>query len=107
MVRRAIVPMLVALLAACASRPPVVGSPLESPRPTVTYSCVKVLKLRVRIEATSASVTIDNDGPYVLTQTSGRADVTVYSDGQRTLQISRTQVAFAAGRGPSELCSRS
>jgi hypothetical protein len=106
MVRRAIVPMLVALLAACASRPPVVGSPLESPQPTVTYSCVKVLKLRVRIDATSASVTIDNDGPYVLPQTSARLDVAVYSDGQRTLQIFRSQAYFSVGRGQPETCSR-
>ena len=106
MVRKTFGLMLSALLAGCAATTPLPGTASAGSRFPVTYSCSKVQSLRVKIEATSASVTIDGDGPYTLPQTTGRADLTVYSDGQRTLQLARNDVQFGQGRGQLQLCTR-
>jgi hypothetical protein len=91
--QRLAVGLLVAL-GGCAPRNGGVGTPLEGPRPVATYSCGIVLVLRVRLDATSAAVTAEGDGPYTLPLTSGRSDFTVYSDGTRVLQIYRGDVSF-------------
>ncbi len=110
MVRQTMAQVLALFLAlflpGCASIAPLPGTTSGVSRLPVTFSCSKVLSLRVKLEATSASVTIDGDGPYVLPQTTGRADLTVYSDGQRTLQLSRNEVQFGQGRGQLQLCTR-
>ncbi len=93
-------------LPACASRASTVGGPLNSPGVTITYSCQSVLALRVRLEATSASVVVDGNGPYTLPQVTGRTDFTVYSDGARTLEVSQGRVSFGAGRGVLQACTR-
>jgi hypothetical protein len=105
MVRLPVGLMLTAALAGCAAIAPLPGTASQQSRFPVTYSCSKVQSLRVKLEATSASVTIDGDGPYTLPQTTGRADLTVYSDGQRTLQLSRNEVQFGQGRGQLQLCT--
>ncbi len=91
----------------CAPRTSAVGTPLEGSRPTVTYACTAVLALRVRLDASSASVTIDGDGPYTLSQVSGRSGFTVYSDGQRVLEIRDSIVSFGLTPRILQACIRS
>ncbi len=79
---------------------------MNGPAPTITYSCQSVLVLRVRVESTSASVTIDGDGPYTLPQVGARADFAVYSDGTRTLEVYQSRVSFGMGRSARQACSR-
>lgn len=97
----------VGVFSACAPRSSVVGTPLNGPQPVTVYSCGPVLSLRVRLDATSAAITAEGDGPYTLSQVSGRSDYTVYSDGTRVLQIYRGDVSF--GLTPRVLfpCTRS
>jgi hypothetical protein len=97
---------LLGALAGCAPRASVVGQPLNGPSPTVTYACQSVLSLRVRIESTSASVTVDGDGPYTLPQVSGRTDFIRYADGTRTLELNQGRVSFGIGRGVLQVCTR-
>ncbi len=92
---------------ACAPRTSAVGTPLDGPRPTVTYACSAVLSLRVRLDASSAAVTIDGDGPYTLSQVSGRSGFTVYSDGQRVLEIRDSIVSFGLTPRILQACIRS
>jgi hypothetical protein len=95
----------VALLAACASRQgSTVGTPLVTPT-SVSYLCPPTVNLRVRISATSATIMVDNDGPYTLPQVTSRTDYSVYSDGQHVLQISRDNASYGIGRRLRE-CSR-
>ncbi len=79
---------------ACAPRTSAVGTPLPGSRPVVVYACSTVLALRVRFDASSAAVTIDGDGPYTLPQTRGRSGFTVYTDGQRVLELRESLVSF-------------
>jgi hypothetical protein len=80
--------------AGCAPRTSAVGTPLPGARPVVSYACSTVLSLRVRFDASSAAVTIDGDGPYTLPQTRGRSGYTVYTDGQRVLELRESMVSF-------------
>ena len=91
---RALGVLALSAVSGCAPRTSAVGTPLDGPRPTVTYACSAVLSLRVRLDASSAAVTIDGDGPYILSQTAGRSGFTVYSDGQRVLEIRESAVSF-------------
>lgn len=95
-------------LPACAPRTPrtpSIDQLLSGPRPAVNYSCQSVLRLRVRLESTSASVTVDGDGPYTLPQVSGRTDYSVFSDGTRVLEVYRGRVSFGVGRGALQACT--
>jgi hypothetical protein len=93
------------LLTACASQQgSTVGTPLDPPS-RASYLCPPSVSLRVRLSATSATITVDNDGPFTLPQVSGRTDYTVYSDGVHVLQISRDAAAFGTGR-VLHACSR-
>lgn len=95
-----------ALLTACASRQgSTVGAPLDAPSSSASYLCPPTMNLRVRISATSATIMVDNDGPYTLPQVTTRADVSVYSDGQHELQISRDIASYGTPRRLRE-CSR-
>jgi hypothetical protein len=78
----------------CAPRTSAVGTPLPGDRPVVVYACSAVLSLRVRLDASSATVTIDGDGPYTLPQTRGRSGFTVYTDGQRVFELRESLVSF-------------
>ena len=91
---------------ACTPRTSAVGTPLEGPTPTVTYACSTVLSLRVRLDASSAAVTIDGDGPYILSQVAGRAGVTSYSDGQRVLEFRESAVSFGLTPRILQACIR-
>jgi hypothetical protein len=93
-------------VAACAPRASEIGQPLTGPAVTVTYGCQSVLQLRVRLESTSASVTVDGDGPYTLPQVAGRTEFSMYSDGTRTLEVFRGRVSFGIGRGVLQACTR-
>jgi hypothetical protein len=97
---------LCCVVSACAPRASTVGGPLNGPAPTITYSCQSVLSLKVRIESTSASVTVDGDGPYTLPQVAGRLDYAVYADGTRTLELFRGRVSFGIGRGVLQACTQ-
>jgi hypothetical protein len=92
---------------ACSRAAPATDDPFVGMERVTRYSCIRVLSLRVTLNATSASVTIDNDGPYTLPQTGARTDMTTYSDGQRTLTIARGQVYLTLGRMAAEQCTRS
>ncbi len=78
----------------CGSRMSTIGTPLRGTPPTVSYSCGSTLALRVRIDATSATITADGEGPFTLPQSSGRSDFTVFSDGARVLQIYRGETSY-------------
>lgn len=93
------------LLTACASRQgATAGTPLESPT-SASYLCPPTVNLRVRLGATSATIMVDNDGPFTLPQVTGRADFTMYSDGLHVLQISRDNASYGTGRA-LHACSR-
>ncbi len=91
---------------ACTPRSSAVGAPLHGPPPTVTFACSSVLSLRVRLDASSAAVTIDGDGPYTLSQVVGRSGVTVYTDGQRVLEFRESVVSFGLTPRILQACIR-
>ncbi len=94
------------LMIACAPRPGGVGTPLPKANPTFSYVCAPMLNLRVRFDATSASVTADGDGPFTLPQVTGRSDYTVYSDGQHVLQVYQNNASYGIGRARLQPCTR-
>lgn len=96
----------IAVVTACASRQgSTVGAPLVAPS-SETYTCAPTRVLHVRIRGTSATIMVDNDGPFTLPQATSRADIAVYSDGYHTLQISRDQASYGVSRGQMRACSR-
>lgn len=94
------------LFAACAPSQGGVGRPIRNANPTISFVCTPMLNLRVRFDATSATVTEDGDGPFTLPQISGRSDYTVYSDGQHVLQIAQNTASYGIGRGRLQPCTR-
>ena len=74
------------------------------PHPTVGYSCENQIKLQVRLDGPSASVTVDGAGPFTLPQLSSTSDLTVFSDGQRVMQIKAGRVSFGLGRSVPAAC---
>ncbi len=92
-------------LSACASRQgSTVGAPLHTPS-SASYLCPPTVNLRVRLSATSATIMVDNDGPFTLPQVTERADHSVYSDGLHVLQIAGDNASYGTGRRLRE-CSR-
>jgi hypothetical protein len=107
-VRATIALWLFALFAAsaCTPRTSAVGTPLHGAPPIVSYACSSILSLRVRLDASSAAVTIDGDGPYTLSQVVGRSGVTVYTDGQRVLEFRESVVSFGLTPRVLQACTR-
>jgi hypothetical protein len=94
------------LVAGCGPRRSEVGKPLRTSNPTISYVCTPMLNLRVRFDATSATVMADGEGPFTLPQVSGRSDYTVYSDGQHVLQVYQSNASYGIGRGRLQPCTR-
>ncbi|MBC7843042.1 MAG: hypothetical protein H7099_12050 [Gemmatimonadaceae bacterium] len=95
------------VICACGSQRSGVGTPLPKTNPTISFVCTPMLTLRVRFDATSATVYVDGDGPYSLPQVNGRSDYTVYSDGQHMLQIYQSNASYGIGRARLQPCTRS
>lgn len=98
-----IVSLCVTVLVACAA-PPSPPKASTLPNPTVAYSCENQIKLQVRLDGPSASVTVDGAGPFTLPQLSSTGDLTVFSDGQRVMQIKAGRVSFGLGRSVPAAC---
>jgi hypothetical protein len=95
-----------ASLLACAAPRSAIGTPLPRANPTYSYVCTPMLNLRVRFDATSATVTADGEGPFTLPQVTGRSDYTVYSDGQHVLQVYQSNASYGIGRARLQPCTR-
>jgi hypothetical protein len=91
------------VVVACASQP-VAPTASILPAPTVGYSCENQIKLQVRLDGPSASVVVDGAGPFTLPQISSTGDLTVFSDGQRVMQIKAGRVSFGLGRAVPAAC---
>ena len=92
------------VLAACASHPPAPSAPIAS-KPTVAYLCENQIKLQVRLDGPSAWVTVNGSGPFTLPQLSSSGDLSVFSDGQRVMQIKAGRVSFGLGRSVPAACT--
>jgi hypothetical protein len=94
------------LVSACGPAQTGVGKPLRNANPTISFICTPMLNLRVRFDATSATVTADGEGPFTLPQVTSRSDFSLYSDGQHVLQISQNSASYGIGRARLQPCSR-
>lgn len=97
---------LLVLIAGCAGRPPKPGTPLRPQVVTLSYACTRIQSLRVRMNASSAAVTVDGDGPYTLPLTIARPDAQQFSNGQYTLRIADGETYFGGTRGALQTCTR-
>ena len=97
---------LLASLAACGSGSPKPGTALRPAIVTLSYACTRLQSLRVRINGSSATVTLDGDGPYTLPLVTSRPDLTAYSDGQYIFRIMGSEAQFGGTRGALQACTR-
>jgi hypothetical protein len=97
---------LLVLLAGCGPNSPKPGTALRPPVVTTSYACARLQSLRVRMNATSVTVTIDGDGPYTLPLVMSRPDLTSFSDGQYVFRIINGETSFGGTRGALQPCTR-
>lgn len=101
-----LVVVLAAALAGCAGRPPRPGTPLRPQVVTLSYACTRIQSLRVRMNQTSAAVTVDGDGPYTLSLVTARPELQQFTNGQYTLRIADGETFFGGTRGALQSCTR-
>lgn len=102
----------VALLAACAQKPPepaaesaAVEAPVASipPAPVVTYTCERGTKIAVKLLGAAAEVGVNGDAPVSLPVLGDEG--TTYTNGRMTLMIVQGKVSYAVGRMAAENCT--
>lgn len=93
-----------AMLAACATRAPVVNTSTDAaPEGVVQYRCESGERFAARIQGTSAMIQY-NGATYTLPQLSNVAGVQSYSDGRHVLEIRQGRTWFGLGRSAPRQC---